>query len=327
MEVGLDLGENFRDPGVFRDSVVLAERLGFDVAWLGDHFMPWVHSGRQSAFAWSLIASCLEATKKIRVGPYVTTPIGGRYHPALIAQSSATLDNMYPGRFVLTVGTGEAVNESSFLPGWPAWRERMDRLVEGVSLMRKLWRSTTYFDFDGKYFREKGIYLYTKPKTKIPILMSSTGPMSAGLAGEHGDGIVTLGNRNSPDRIESRLFSNFDAGARRAGKNPARMEKVVSVSFTLDKPRAFLRRPRGPFGRLVKGALDEPDPRKIEQMGLEVSDDVLLKSVTFCSSWGEVAELVWKFEKMGVTQVVLPGDPDEKLIRNYARNLLPLLRR
>lgn len=287
--------------------------------------MPWVHSGRRSAFVWSLMASCLEATEKIRVGPYVTTPIGGRYHPALIAQSSATLDNMYPGRFVLSVGTGEAVNELSFMSRWPAWRERMDRLVEGVSLMRKLWRSRSHFDFDGKYFGARGTYLYTKPKTNIPILVSSTGPMSAGLAGENGDGIVTLGSRNNPDRIGDSLFSNFDAGARRAGKNPARMEKVVSLAFTLDTPREFLSRPRGPFGRLVKGALDEPDPRKIEQMGLEAPDDVLLQSTTFCSSWGEVAELVWKFEKMGTTQVVLPADPDEKVIRTYARKLLPLL--
>jgi coenzyme F420-dependent glucose-6-phosphate dehydrogenase len=46
-----------------------------------------------------------------RPGPLVSTPIGGRYHPALIAQASATIDIMYRSRFVLGVSTGEAVND------------------------------------------------------------------------------------------------------------------------------------------------------------------------------------------------------------------------
>src|SRR5579872_2612697 len=152
VRISLDIGENEKDPTEFRDAVVLADKLGFDVAWLGDHFMPWMDSGKRSAYVWSLIASALEASRKIKVGPYVTTPIGARYHPAIIAQASATLDNMYPGRFKLGVGTGEAVNEAMFLPsGWPRWKERTNRLVEGVELMRKMWSSGSFFDFTGSY--------------------------------------------------------------------------------------------------------------------------------------------------------------------------------
>jgi coenzyme F420-dependent glucose-6-phosphate dehydrogenase len=325
IKVGLDLGENEKDPGEFRDAVLLAEKLGFDVAWLGDHFMPWVHSGKRSSFVWPLIGACLQATRRIKVGPFVTTPIGGRYHPALVAQASATLDNMYPGRLALGVGTGEAMNEVPFLAGWPRWKERMARLLEGIKLMRKLWASDSYFDFNGRFFRAKQIFLYTKPSTKIPILVSATGRKSSRLAGEHGDGIITLGSRNPPDKIKDVIFSGFDSGARGVGKNPARMEKVVSASFSLDKPGAFLKQPRGHFGNFANGALDEPDPRRIERMGLTVPDDTLVHSTTFCSSWSEVAELVWKLKKIGATQVVLQSGPDERLIRTYARELLPRL--
>jgi coenzyme F420-dependent glucose-6-phosphate dehydrogenase len=325
IKVGLDLGENDKDPGDFRDAVVLAEKLGFDVAWLGDHFMPWVHSGERSSFVWSLMGACLQATRRIKVGPFVTTPIGGRYHPALVAQASATLDNMYPGRLVLGVGTGEAMNEVPFLSGWPRWKERMARLVEGIDLMRKLWSSKSYFDFHGKFFDAKQVFLYTKPATKLSVLVSSTGPRSAELAGEYGDGIITLGSRNPPDKIRDVIFSRFDAGARKAGKNPARMEKVVSVSFTMEKPGVFLKPPRGHFGNLAEGALDESDPRRIEEMGAAVPDGVLLNSTIFCSSWADVAELILKFKKSGTTQVVLPAGPDERLIRTYAQKLLPLL--
>ena len=315
-----------RTPASSGTAVVLTEKLGFDVAWLGDHFMPWVHSGDRSAYVWSLMASCLEATKKIKIGPYVTTPIGGRYHPAMIAQASATLDNMYPGRLVLGIGTGEAMNEAPFMQKWPGWKERMHRLVEGTQLMRKLWTSKSYFDFKGEFFNANQVFLYTKPRTNLSILISSIGEKSAVLAGEYGDGIITLGSRNPPDKIRDVIFSRFAEGARKAKKDPAKLEKIVTISFTLDDRKTFLARPRGHAGNLAKGALDEPDPRKIEEMGNGVSDDVLLGSTTFCSKWSDVVELVWKLREIGATQVVLPAGPDKKLIRTYTQKLLPHLR-
>ena len=324
-QVGLDIGENHKDPADFRDAVVLAGRLGFDVAWLGDHFMPWVHSGERSAFVWSLLGSSLEASKKVRVGPYVTTPIGGRYHPAVVAQAAATLDSMYPGRFVLGVGTGEAMSEAPFLPAWPRWRERMDRLIEGVQFMRKLWTSDSYFDFDGKYFKSKQVFLYTKPRTEIRVLFSSVGEKSATIAGEYGDGIITVNMRNSLDRIRQTIFGNFDAGAKAVGKDPSTLEKVVTVSFTFESEREFLKRARGGSGPLARGSYDEPDPRRIERMGSTISDEDLLKTTEFCSSWPEVAELIWKYKDAGATQVVLPAEADTELIRRYAGKLLPLL--
>ena len=156
--------------------------------------MPWMDSGKRSAFVWSLMGSALEASKKIQVGPYVSTPIGARYHPAIVAQASATLDNMYPGRFIIGVGTGEAVNEAMFLPsGWPRWKERTDRLVEGVELMKRLWSSDSYFDFQGNYFKMNQVFLYTKPKTNLKVYFSAVGEKFAEISGKYGDGLITLG--------------------------------------------------------------------------------------------------------------------------------------
>jgi alkanesulfonate monooxygenase SsuD/methylene tetrahydromethanopterin reductase-like flavin-dependent oxidoreductase (luciferase family) len=191
--------------------------------------------------------------------------------------------------------------------------------------MRRLWTSGSYMDFHGRYFDAEQIFLYTKPRGDIKVLMASIGEKSAGLAGEHGDGIITLSSRNPIERIRDVVFASFDAGARRAKKDPSKMEKVVSVSFTLDDLPTVLQRPRGPSGNLAKGALDEPDPRKIEQMGEALPDDALVKSRVFCSSWSDVAELIWKFKGVGATQVVLPAGPDKALLRLYAEKLLPLL--
>jgi coenzyme F420-dependent glucose-6-phosphate dehydrogenase len=322
-QIAVDIGENEKDPSEFKECVVLSEKLGYDAAWLGDHFMPWAHSSNRSSFVWSLMGSSLEASKKIKLGPYVTTPIGARYHPAIVAQASATLDNMYPGRFLLGVGTGEAMNEAPFFGRWPNWKERMERLIEGVQLIRKLWTSDSYFDFDGKYFKASQIFLYTKPRTDLKIYFSGVGPKAARYAGEYGDALVTLSHANNIERCRDVIFPLFDEGARSVGKDPTKMQKVVSLAFTLKDPETFSKTERTYAGVVAKNSTDEPDPRKIEQMGRDLSDEDLFKSTTFCSKWSDVIDLISRFRDIGVTQMVLQTGADKKLIRSYAQKILP----
>ena len=155
--------------------LVKFEEVGFDVIWLGDHYYPWHHSFKHNFYVWSLLPVLLSRTRVVKAGVDVTVPIGGRYHPAIIAQASATIDVMFPGRFLLGVGSGEAINEKHFLGYWPSWEERMERLVEAVSLIKKLWKSEDYFSFEGKYFKMPLAFLYLKPKTSIPIYFSAMG--------------------------------------------------------------------------------------------------------------------------------------------------------
>ena len=87
--------------------------------------MPWIASGNRSAFVWSVMGSALEASKEnqswsLRYDTdWSKVPSG-----EIIAQACATLHNMYPGRFALGVGTGEAMNEAMFLPQGVAHRGR-----------------------------------------------------------------------------------------------------------------------------------------------------------------------------------------------------------
>jgi coenzyme F420-dependent glucose-6-phosphate dehydrogenase len=85
-----------------------AEQQGFQAVLASDHFHPWVPSQGQSAFVWSWMGA-LGAVTNLRFGTGVTPP-GFRYHPAVLAQAAATLEAMYPGRFFLGLGAGEALN-------------------------------------------------------------------------------------------------------------------------------------------------------------------------------------------------------------------------
>jgi coenzyme F420-dependent glucose-6-phosphate dehydrogenase len=77
-----------------------AEESGFQYASLSDHFHPWIDRQGESSFAWSVLGAIAHATTSLRVGTGVTCPIA-RYYPPIVAQASATLATMLPGRFFL----------------------------------------------------------------------------------------------------------------------------------------------------------------------------------------------------------------------------------
>ena len=87
----------------------LAEEHGFSGCMAADHFQPWVPQQGQSSFVWNVLTAVGERTTG-DLGPGVTCP-SFRFHPAVVAQASATLEAMYPGRHWLGVGAGEALNE------------------------------------------------------------------------------------------------------------------------------------------------------------------------------------------------------------------------
>ena len=62
-----------------------------------------------------------------------------RIHPAIVAQAAATAAVMTEGKFVLGVGTGEALNEHVLGDPWPSIDVRLEMLEEAVAVMRELW--------------------------------------------------------------------------------------------------------------------------------------------------------------------------------------------
>jgi len=78
------------------DLSVRAEAAGFSGVMAADHFQPWVPQQGNAAFVWNVMTAIAERTTG-DVGPGVTCP-SFRMHPAIVAQASATLAAMYPGR-------------------------------------------------------------------------------------------------------------------------------------------------------------------------------------------------------------------------------------
>lgn len=321
MEIHLGLGESEYEPNGFVEAIAYAEQLGFKVIWLGDHFVPWFHSGKQSAFVWSVIAAALKSTDNVKVGPLVTTPIGGRYHPALIAQASATLDNMFPGRFLLGVGTGEAFNEMPFwFDKWPSWDERRRRLAEGIRLVRSLWTREEPFSFNGEFFSSNFYYLYTKPKKNIPIYYSAMGSRSAYEAGSVADNLVTICPRVSPGKLKDSLIPNFKRGLSAVNKPTG--EILVHIAFSFEQPLSLLKRASNQFAWMKKNSWSFSNPLEGEKQGTTVTLEELQRNIHFCKDWKDLIGIMDGYKDIGTNSVILSTGPNKQLIREIAENIL-----
>ncbi len=203
-----------------------AEQAGFSVVSASDHFHPWVPSQGHSAFVWSWMGA-LGATTSLRFGTGVTPP-GYRYHPAVLAQAAATLEAMYPGRFFLGLGAGEALNEHIVGEYWPEAPARLSRLVESIDIINRLFTGKN-IKHQGDHFRVESAKLYTLPDSPPPIYVATSGPIMAGRTGKLTDGIITVG---AADEKVKMLMERFDKGAREAGKDPSKMAKIIQVKVS-----------------------------------------------------------------------------------------------
>ena len=138
VEFGYALSSEERRPTELVRNAVAAEQHGMSFAMISDHFHPWIGAQGESPFAWSVLGAIAQATSTMEVGTGVTCPIM-RVHPAIIAQASATIASMMPGRFFLSVGSGEALNEHILGRHWPPPAQRIEMLAEAISVIRQLW--------------------------------------------------------------------------------------------------------------------------------------------------------------------------------------------
>lgn len=190
MRIGYKLAtEGFAPKELIRQAV-LAEQAGFDFVEMSDHFHPWVEAQGHSAFTWSLLSAIAVKTERIGLATGVTCP-SVRYHPAIIAQAAATLAIISDGRFTLGAGAGERLNEHVTGEGFPARRVRHERFREALEIIRLLWQGG-YHSYDGRHLKLEDARVFDLPAELPVIAVAASGPASAKIAAELGDGLFAV---------------------------------------------------------------------------------------------------------------------------------------
>jgi coenzyme F420-dependent glucose-6-phosphate dehydrogenase len=328
LQLGWKAGTEQYPPDELLDYAIAAEEAGFDSIDVSDHFHPWAEKG-QACFVWTWLGAVAAKTAKINLGTGVTCPTL-RYHPAVIAQASATLACLAPRRSFLGVGTGEALNEYSATGQWPDYKVRQAQLGEAIELIRALWTGDKV-THRGGYYQTRQAKLYTRPREPIPLYISTMVPNSARFAGKYGDGLITVGGEE-PETYR-KIFENFEAGARDAGKDQSPMPRMIelAVDYTDDEAKAIEHRKAYWAGVFIPALFTERiyTPKMSEDNGKAVGSDTIKEAVCISANPDDHVQFAQRYIDLGFDHLIFhSAGPDQRaFLEGYGRDVLPQLRK
>ena len=189
------------------------EELGFDMIWIPDQ------SFYRDPFL--VMAAWAQVTSTVQFMIGVTNPY--TRHPAQVARSMATLDEITNGRANLGIGAGN--RRELLLPMGYEQTAAATRCREMAEIVRVLL-SGEKVHYSSEYVVAEGIALeWTPPRADLPIYIAARGGRLLETAGEVADGAI-LGAVVSPQGLDY-AFDAIERGAQKAGKSLSDV-KVVS---------------------------------------------------------------------------------------------------
>src|ERR1700756_99662 len=181
-----------------------ADEVGFESAWLVDHFHTIPHPSQEVTFeCWTTTAAIARDTKRIRIGQTVTC--NGYRNPALLAKMASTFDVLSHGRLNFGIGAGWYEHEyRAYGYDYPDAPERLRYLREALQVILAMWTQEEAV-FEGKYYQVRGAINQPKgvQKPHIPILIGGGGEkVTLKLVAQYGDACNVLGDL---ERIRHKL--------------------------------------------------------------------------------------------------------------------------
>ncbi len=229
MRWGLDVAQHQLTWPEIRDRFRFAEDLGFESAWVFDHFRPLY--GQKSGpclEGWTLLAALAATTSRIRLGTLVT---GVTYrHPSILAAEAVTVDHVSGGRLELGLGAAWFEQEHRELGiDFPRAGERLERLEEAVEVIRLLM-TTDRASFDGRHYQLRGASFNPKPlqKPHPPIWIGGGGERTMRVVARYADVWHGFG---SPSEL-ARKWEAVERHAAAAGRDPTPIVRSTSLSIS-----------------------------------------------------------------------------------------------
>lgn len=169
-----------------RAAAIEFEALGFDSLWLNDHLYGVPMPQIPILEAWTTLSAVGALTSRAELGLLVSPP--GFRNPALHAKAAATLDHITGGRVIVGLGAGWFAEEfEGYGFRFPSIRERLEQLVEAVTILKRMWTEETP-SFTGKHFRIESVICAPRPTRRPPILIGGSGEkVLMRIAAEHAD--------------------------------------------------------------------------------------------------------------------------------------------
>jgi coenzyme F420-dependent glucose-6-phosphate dehydrogenase len=275
-----------------------------------------------------------ERTSTVQIGTSVMTPTF-RYNPAVIAQAFATMGCLYPGRIMLGVGTGEALNEiatgfrGAGAQDWPEFKERFARLREAVALMRQLWTEDRV-DFDGEYYSTHGASIYDRPDVPVPVYIAAGGPVVARYAGRAGDGFICTSGKGM-ELYTEQLIPAVQEGAEKVGRDSEGIDRMIEIKLSYDTSYdTALENTRfwAPLALSKEQKHDITDPIEMEAAADALPIETIASRFIVGNDPDLVVAEITKYLDAGLNHLVFhgPGQDQRRFLELFERDLAPRLR-
>jgi 5,10-methylenetetrahydromethanopterin reductase len=225
----------------FADDVKWAESLGWDIAFIGD-------SQLRHRDMYILLAAAAQATERIEVGQLVTNPV--TRHPTVIASSTATIEELAPGRTMLGIGVGDTAVRLAGLK-----LAKVSELESAIKLIKGLLAGE---EIEVGALRPA----YLPFHHEVPVWVTASGARALKMAGGVADGIF-LRIGTSKTRIDATL-ETIREGATAAGRDPNTVRIGIMIEAVLwdDPDEALL------MAKSVAAGFYEQSPELFNAVGL-----------------------------------------------------------
>ncbi|WP_030485169.1 LLM class flavin-dependent oxidoreductase [Nocardioides aequoreus] len=303
-------------------SIRLADELGFHAVYAADE--TW-HKD-----LWLLFAAAAASTSNIRLGPSVSGVV--LREPSLVAQATATLDELTDGRAEVVLSSGNFGLLAQYKMDW-AKQKPLSRVKEGVHVIRTLLDEGA-ITFDGEFFQYEGLFTFARPVAeRVPVKMGSMrGPKSFQVAAEFSDGCHHA--LSYTKGAYEYMVEHMTIGAERAGKDVNDLDIGAWVVFATGEDSAVakdaarsmvgLYASAMPHEQLVRNGIDPADMAPIiEKLGagdlagsIDATTPEIGETLSIAGTPEECVAKLKEIEAAGVNHMIL-AVTDATLVKTF----------
>jgi alkanesulfonate monooxygenase SsuD/methylene tetrahydromethanopterin reductase-like flavin-dependent oxidoreductase (luciferase family) len=296
-----------------REAVLLAERLGFEEAFIGEHVTDLAETITSCLI---FIATLARDTKRIRLGSG-TVNLANR-HPAATAAEVAMVDTLLEGRFILGIGPGGLPSDAEMFETMDADRNAI--FLESIEHMIALWTQEPPYRLKGKRWQLNtertwvpdlgmGGVLQPFQKPHPPIVVTAILPHSNGIAAAAARGWTPISANFVQPWVVKSHWPKYVEGWAKAGREAKGEDWRVAKSIFVAQDDATLRRmtrdPGNPFAyyfrnlqrkaeRTRGSALFKHDPSVPDAA---LTDEYLVSQLLIAGTPNEVADRLLAFRE------------------------------
>ena len=302
-------------PSALLKFAVEAEKAGFQAIHCSDHFHPWTRQQGNCGFSFAWLGAAMQA---VNLSFGVVCAPGQRYHPAIVAQAAATLSEMFPNRFWMSLGSGEAINECITGDEWPDKSTRNVRLGECAYVIKSLLKGEQVSHVGE--IKIKNARLFTLPETIPPIMGAALSAETAAVVASWGDGLITT---HRPVEELKEIIAAF----RRSGGANKPLYLKVALSYSDTENNAMIGAYEQWRANLLppKDLADIENPEEFEEKSAHLAKADMHEGIHISADPQKHIEWIKQYAGLGFEKIILHNvnTEQEKFIKDFGQFVLP----